>query len=70
MSVFINCRAWGEHFSESGFHRYQDKKKTSAPVFLFGTRLFVFAHPKIDIGEGEEEEGEEEEGEEKGKHRF
>ena len=29
MSVFINCRAWGEHFSESGFHRYQDKTRAA-----------------------------------------
>ena len=56
MTVFINCRAWGEHFSESGFHRYQDKKSTSAPVFLFGTRLFVFAHQKLTSEKEKEKE--------------
>ena len=55
-------------FSSAVFIDYQDKKTTSAPVFLFGTRLFDLISfsriiKKIDIGE----EGEEEE---KGENRF
>ena len=71
--AFLSIAGLGVNTSQKAvFIDYQDKKTTSAPVFLFGTRLFDLISfsriiKKIDIGEGE---GEGEEGEEKGENRF